>query len=65
MGDYYFALREGRGLERLTYIASRLVRESISRFHLSHPWWIPVKLLGELRGLRMAFGLFRESGRGV
>ena len=61
VGDYYFALRESRGVERWSYIARRLLRETTSRFHLSHPWWIPVKLVAELRGLRMAFALSRDA----
>ena len=52
MGDYYFALRSGLSAATLAHILRRPVREVSTRFHLRHPWYIPLKLLGELR----AFG---------
>lgn len=63
VGDYYFALREARGTERATYIATRLFRAVRTRYHLSHPWFIPVKLLGEARGLLWAMQLARSGPR--
>lgn len=54
IGDYYYALRRGLGLETLRYMLRRPFREVATRFHLRHPWWIPVKLLGELRALLAA-----------
>lgn len=59
VGDYYFALLEGRGAETWTYAARRLLTECFSRFHRSHPWYIPSKAMGELRGLRLALRLSR------
>lgn len=59
VGDYYFALREGRGLEVASYVLRRLRQETLSRFHLTHPWFIPVKAVGEIRGLLMALRLAR------
>lgn len=61
VGDYYFALREGRGWERMRYMCSRPWREVATRFHLGHPWWIPVKLLGEARAFRLALSLHRRG----
>ncbi|MFG0334288.1 MAG: glycosyltransferase family 2 protein [Maioricimonas sp. JB049] len=61
VGDYYFALLHARGVARWKYIARRVVREVCTRFHLKHPWWIPVKLIGELRALLLALR-FRKSG---
>lgn len=58
VGDYYFALKEGAGWQRVAYMSSRLVREVCTRFHLSHPWWIPVKFIGEVRALIMALRLW-------
>lgn len=49
VGDYYFALRQGRGMDRWLYIGKRMVREFCTKFHLARPWFIPVKLLGEVR----------------
>ena len=51
VGDYYYALRCGRGWERIGYMARRPFREVLTRFHLRHPWWIPVKFFGELRAI--------------
>ncbi len=59
IGDYYFALRQGRGWERLWYILRKPFREVRTRFHLRHPWWIPVKLLGEIRAFSGALRLYR------
>ena len=61
VGDYYFALREPGSLARWAYVARRPLREVMTRFHLRHPWWIPVKLCGELRAL--ARGLTLASGQ--
>jgi GT2 family glycosyltransferase len=54
VGDYYFALRQGLGLETLQYVLRRPVQEVCTRFHLRHPWWIAPKLIGELRALGLA-----------
>lgn len=63
VGDYYFAYLESRGWARSRYISRRLVREVTTRFHARHPWWIPVKLVGEIRGLVLARRLYRERSR--
>lgn len=57
VGDYYFALRQGVSLATLGYILKRPLREVRTRFHLRRPWWIPIKLLGELRALLLALRL--------
>ncbi len=59
VGDYYYALHCGRGVDRLGYMLFRPFREVRTRFHLTHPWFIPVKWLGELRAMGLAFRLFR------
>lgn len=58
-GDYYFALQHRPPLWR--YALRRLRANVLTRFHAAHPWTIPAKLLGELRGLRLAR---RLHGRG-
>lgn len=63
VGDYYYALRCGGGLDRAGYMLWRPFREVRTRFHLSHPWWIPVKLVGELRALYRAMQLYRSGPR--
>ena len=55
-GDYYFA-----HFHRpfWTYAARRLAKNVATRYHLTHPWMIPTKLIGELRGLMLARRLAR------
>ncbi len=61
VGDYYFALRHGQGVACGSYIARRMFREVCTKFHLTHPWWIPVKLVGEVRALFWA-GRLQSAG---
>ena len=65
VGDYYFALRFGMCLETLNYISRRPFREIATRFHLRHPWWIPVKCIGEMGALAWAVGLLLRGPRFV
>lgn len=53
-GDYYYALRHGQGVDLFLYCLKRFFREVRTRYHLRHPWAIPVKWLGELRAFRQA-----------
>lgn len=55
MGDYTFARRHVPAFWR--YVARRLRNNILTRFHLRHPWTIPGKLIGELRGLVRALRL--------
>jgi hypothetical protein len=57
VGDYYFAIVQQRPL--LPYVVRRLRRNLLTRFHAAHPWTMPGKLLGELRGLALARRLAR------
>jgi GT2 family glycosyltransferase len=52
MGDYYFARRHVPHFWR--YVLTRLRKNVLTRFHLKHPWTIPLKVLGEIRGLLRA-----------
>jgi len=63
VGDYYYALRCGHGWERLLYMLRRPFREVRTRFHLRHPWYIPVKFIGELRAMAEAVQLYRQGPR--
>jgi GT2 family glycosyltransferase len=58
VGDYYFALRHAPAF--WPYAFRRLVQNVATRWHLRHPWWIPSKLTGEIRGLLLARKLVRE-----
>ena len=53
----------GFSLETLQYILKRPFREISTRFHLKHPWWIPVKFLGEMRALLLAIKLYKRGPR--
>ena len=55
VGDYYFALRHVPAFGR--YVLTRMRRNTLTRFHLRHPWTIPAKVVGEMRGLLLAFRL--------
>ncbi len=63
LGDYYFALREGRGLERWRYVLRRPCRELAARFYLRRPWFLPVRLLAELRAFTRALRLYAAGPR--
>jgi|SRR5579863_10232102 len=49
MGDYYFAMQSGWSFGTIAYMLRRPFREVATRFHLRHPWYIPIKLIGEIR----------------
>jgi GT2 family glycosyltransferase len=59
VGDYYFALFHAPTF--CLYAADRLRRNVLTRFHLRHPWTIPAKLIGELRGFMLARKLAAEG----
>lgn len=61
LGDYYYAFLHGRPAEAWRYSARRAAREVMTKFHLTHPWWIPVKLFGELRAMLAARKLWRQG----
>jgi GT2 family glycosyltransferase len=60
LGDYYYALRcaNAKGVERFVYIFKRPFREIRTMFHLKHPWYIPVKFIGEIKALIESFIIF-------
>jgi len=68
VGDYYYALLHGRGLSQFVYMVIRPFRQVRTKFHLTHPWYIPVKLIGEIRAIGLALRLNRSrserGGRG-
>ncbi len=61
VGDYYFARHHLRSF--WPYVARRLRKNIVTRYHLARPWTIPSKTLGELRGLRLALTLFGQGRR--
>lgn len=59
-GDYYYALKHGGSMECAMYCFKRFFREVRTKYHLAHPWYIPVKWLGELRAFAMALKASRQ-----
>ena len=57
VGRYYFLLRTQPLPTALTNSAQQLLRSIRSRHHLRRPWWIPLTLTAELRGLLWALRL--------
>jgi glycosyltransferase involved in cell wall biosynthesis len=57
VGAYYFGLRTRTMREFLV----RPFRAITTRYHLRHPWRIPVTLLAELGGMLWALGLFMRG----
>ncbi len=62
-GAYYYALRRGIRFSTILFVLRRPLREVCTRFHFKHPWWIPVKLLGEFRALYQAITLAMKGPR--
>ena len=61
VGDHYYAMLHAKStLHAHAYCARRILREVRTKFHLTHPWWIPVKLIGEMRAYVAARRLVRQ-----
>jgi len=56
VGHYYYLLRV-RPPRWRRQVTSRLVNSGATRFHLGHPWWIPVTWTAEVAGLVWALRL--------
>lgn len=59
VGAYYYALRTGNWAE----FFGRPWRSIVTRYHLTHPWQIPVTLVAEARGIAWALILFCRGPR--
>lgn len=57
VGRYYFLLRSRPPLQASRAAIGDLLRSVRTRHHLRRPWWIPLTLLAELRGLLWALRL--------
>ncbi|MBX2823212.1 MAG: glycosyltransferase [Gammaproteobacteria bacterium] len=58
-GAYYYLLGSGRGW--FSRILKRFLLAPMTRFHLKKPWFIPLTIIAELRGLLLAVRL-RQRG---
>lgn len=63
VGAYYYALRTRSHGRWLIDFLIRPMRAVTTRYHLRHPWGIPVTLLGEVRGMLWALRLFLNGPR--
>lgn len=63
VGAYYYALRTRSGGKWVLDFAKRFVRSVGTRHHLQRPWWIPVTLVAELRGMAWALMLAKRGPR--
>ncbi|MCT0225915.1 glycosyltransferase [Synechococcus sp. CS-1328] len=63
VGRYYHLLRTEPPAVALVHACGELGRSVRTRHHLSHPWWIPLTLLAELRGLAWALRLQMRGPR--
>lgn len=59
-GAYYFLLK-AKPTGWLQQLLWRPIRAVRTRHHLRRPWWIPLTLLAELRGLLLARRLLRQG----
>lgn len=59
VGAYYYSLRTHAVKE----FFFRALRAVATRHHLRNPWWIPVTLFAELRGMLWALFLFSQGPR--
>lgn len=60
-GDYYFALWHVRPFRR--YAIRRFVSNVATKWHLRHPWFLPAKIVAEVRGYALAKRLYRRGRR--
>jgi len=63
VGRYYFMMRTRSLPSALMGSMAAMVRSVATRHHLRQPWWIPLTLVAELRGLAWAFNLQRHGPR--
>ena len=63
VGDYYHMLLSASPCSLSHGILRRLRSSVLTRHHLLHPWWIPVTLVAEIRGLSQAFRLKNQGPR--
>lgn len=61
VGRYYFLLRTLPARSAPAASMGAMLRCLRTRHHLRHPWWIPMTLLGEIRGLIWALRLNRKG----
>ena len=61
VGDYYYALLEGTKSEALIYCLKRFLLSVKARHYVRKPWYMPVRLLAEVRGFLLARKLLKKG----
>lgn len=61
MGDYYYALLLGQRLGRIAYIVRRVIFSLKAKFYLRRPWYMPIRLVAEFRGLLQAIRAVKKG----
>ena len=56
IGDYYFALKSLPSLKKVRHVLTRLVRASLNRNTVAHPWLIPSMAVREVVAFVRAWG---------
>lgn len=59
VGAYYYIQKSGG--RRFRRVLRRLADSIFTRFHLTHPWFVPVTLVAEISGLVLAGMLWRKG----
>lgn len=63
VGEYYWLLRSRVEPRRFLQVLRRPFRSVLTRYHLRHPWWIPVTFMAEVAGLFWAVLLALKGPR--
>ena len=63
VGAYYHLLIAGKGENKFLAVLNRLLKSIKTRHHLKRPWYIPLTLIAEIRGLTMARSLAKAGPR--
>jgi len=61
VGEYYFEIKHRGALGAMPNMTKRLVRSVATRHHLRRPWYVPLTIAAELRGLLWAVRLWRQG----
>lgn len=65
VGEYYFELKHRGLLGATPKMAKRLLRSVATRHHLRRPWYLPLTIAAEIRGMAWATQLWRQGPRYV
>jgi len=65
VGEYYFELKHRGLLGATPKMAKRLLRSVATGHHLRRPWYLPLTIAAEIRGMAWATRLWRQGPRYV